>query len=56
MENDQQQKGNVPPATEAPQQYQPTQEEIERTRKVMRDSLSARKPKGFLASLKEWFS
>ena len=35
--------------------HQPTAEEIERTKKVMHDSLAARKPKGFLESLKEWF-
>ena len=40
-------------ATEVP--HQPTPEEIERTKKVMHDSLAARKPKGFLESLKEWF-
>ena len=33
----------------------PSPEEMERTRKVMQDSLSARKPKGLLESLKEWF-
>jgi hypothetical protein len=33
----------------------PTPEMIEMTKKVMRDSLAARKPKGFLESIKEWF-
>lgn len=40
-------------ATSAP--HQPTAEEIERTKKVMQDSLASRKPKGFLENLKEWF-
>ncbi len=35
--------------------HQPTAEEIEQTKKVMHDSLAARKPKGFLENLKEWF-
>lgn len=39
----------------APEPHEPTPEEIERTRKVMRDSLAARKPKGFIDSLMEWF-
>lgn len=33
----------------------PSPEEMERTKKVMQDSLAARKPKGLLGSLKEWF-
>ncbi len=44
--------GSTVPTSEP---YQPTPEEVERTKKVMRDSLAARKPKGFLESLKEWF-
>lgn len=49
------QEGSVQSVTETPKQYQPTQEEIERTKKVMHDSLASRKPKSFFDSLKEWF-
>ncbi len=49
------QEGSLQPSTEVPKQYEPTPEEIERTKKVMHDSLAARKPKSFLESLKEWF-
>jgi hypothetical protein len=35
--------------------YQPSKEEIEHTMKIMHDSLSQRKKKGFLDTIKEWF-
>ena len=48
---------NVPPSVGAEnmEPHQPTPEEMERTRKVMHDSLAGRKPKSFLEKLKEWF-
>ena len=48
---------NVAPSvgTENIEPHQPTAEEMERTRKVMHDSLAGRKPKSFLEKLKEWF-
>jgi hypothetical protein len=49
------QQGSVPNDPDSPLSHEPTPEEIERTKQVMRDSLAARKPKGFLESLKEWF-
>lgn len=41
--------------TQAVESHQPSAEEIERTKKVMQDSLAARKPKGFMENLKDWF-
>ena len=48
---------NVPPsvATENMEPHQPSAQEMERTRKVMHDSLAGRKQKSFLEKLKEWF-
>ncbi len=43
------------PEVVSPEPHQPTPEEIEHAKKVMHDSLAARKPKGFLENLKEWF-
>ena len=44
------------PSAVPPQVQQgPTPEQIEMTKRVMHDSLSARKPKGFLDNVKEWF-
>ena len=36
-------------------QHVPSPEEMERTRKVMQDSLAGRKPKSLIESLKAWF-
>ncbi len=55
MPPEEQVENSVTPVSAQAEPHVPSAEEMERTRKVMQDSLSARKPKGLLESLKEWF-